>query len=258
MKLTAIILARNESQHIQACLESVRWADEMVVFDSGSTDNTIELARAAGAFVISHPFENYSKQRNAALAAVDADWVLFVDADERVTPALAEEIRHELKNPVALGYRISRHNYIFGKLTLHTGWYPDYQTRLLKRNAARYDPAREVHELVILDGNAEPETLHHPLIHYNYRDLRHFLKKQRAYAQFDAKIWFGQGIKPKPRNYILQPLRQFKWRFLTLQGYKDGWHGLRLSLLMAWNEFDKYWQLGKLWRQVANKSPDSM
>lgn len=247
VKLAGIILARNESEHIEACIESLRWTDQVLVFESGnSTDNTVELAQKAGATVIQHPFEDFAKQRNVALNAVNADWVLFVDADERVPEELTAEIRDVLKNPQNLGYWIPRHNYIFGKLTRHTGWYPDYQMRLLKRDSAHYDPERRVHELVILADDGQAGTLENPLIHYNYRDLKHFITTQRMYARLDAQIMYDDGIRPKFRNFILQPLRQFKWRFFTLKGYRDGWHGFRLSLLMAWNEFDKYWQLRKL------------
>lgn len=254
MKLTAIVLARNEAAHIQACIESLRWADEVVVFESGnSTDTTIELARAAGATVIVHPFHNFPTQRNAALDAVDADWVLFVDADERTTPELAEEIRRVLEAPQHAGYWIPRHNYIFGKLTRHTGWYPDYQMRLLKRNVARYDLERQVHELVVLADGATAGYLETPLVHYNYRDLQHFIGKQRYYARLDAQMMFDEGQRPKFRNFILQPLRQFKWRLVALKGYRDGWHGLRLSILMAWNEFDKYWQLRRLVRGSSRR-----
>ncbi len=249
MRLVAIILAHNEAEHIQDCIASLLWTDEVVVFESGSTDDTVALAKAAGATVITHPFEHFAAQRNAALQAVDADWVLFVDADERVTPELAKEIQSTLQNPSYMGYNIPRHNYIFGKLTRHTGWYPDYQLRLLKRDSAHYDPNIRVHEVVILADNASAGYLQNPLIHYNYRDLAQFIRKQRYYAKLDAEIWYHQGIRPKPRNFILQPLRAFKRRFITWQGYKDGWHGFRLSVLMAWNEWDKYWQLWKLTRQ---------
>ncbi len=250
VELAAVILAKNEATHIQECIASVQWADEVVVVESGnSTDDTIELAQQAGARVVVNPFENYPQQRNAALEAVDAEWVLFVDADERVPAALATEIREVLKAPAHPGYWIPRHNYIFGRLTRHTGWYPDYQMRLLKRADVHYDPDRHVHELVILPDDTEAGYLENPLVHYNYRDFRHFISKQRYYARFDAQIMYNDGIRPKFRNFILQPLRQFKWRFFTLKGYKDRWHGFRLSVLMAWNEFDKYWQLRRLWRQ---------
>jgi (heptosyl)LPS beta-1,4-glucosyltransferase len=247
-KLTAIVLTYNEAVHIEDCLKSLSFADERIVFDSISTDKTVELARGAGARVIQHKFENYAAQRNAALAAAsNTDWVLFVDADERVSPELAEEIRRVLLSRSAVAYRIPRHNYIFGKLTRGAGWYPDYQSRLLKVGKAHYE--NPVHEVLALDG--ELGSLENPIIHHNYKDLAHFLSKQRKYVGYDAQTMFDEGIKPKPQNYILQPLRHFRWRFFELKGYSDGWHGFVLSALMAWYEFRKYLLLGDLWKQKS-------
>lgn len=249
MRLAAIVLTYNEAQHIVACIDSLRFADTIIVFDSFSTDDTVQLAQNAGAQVIQHAFANYASQREAALEAVRgaADWVLFVDADERVTDALAAEVRASIERPGVAGYRIPRDNYIFGRLTRGAGWYPDYQTRLLRVGAVHYDLTRQVHEVVVLDG-AEG-TLQHPFIHYNYRDLPQFLEKQRRYTAYDARILYEQGVRPKPQNFVLQPLRQFWWRFVTLKGYGDGLHGLRLSLLMAWYELKKYVILRGLWNQ---------
>jgi (heptosyl)LPS beta-1,4-glucosyltransferase len=248
MTLTAIILTKNEAAHIAACIESVGFADHILVFDSFSDDATVTIAKSHGAEVIQRVFDNYTNQRNAALDAVrgKADWVLFVDADERVTPALAREIIEVVKVTNYAGYRIPRHNYIFGKLTRGAGWYPDYQTRLLRVDAARYDPSRQVHETVLLNG--EIGTLAQPLLHHNYRDLAQFLEKQGRYTAFEAQAMRDAGIHPKPQNYLLQPLRHFKWRFFELKGYTDGLHGLLLSLLMAWYEFRKYLILQRLWR----------
>jgi glycosyltransferase involved in cell wall biosynthesis len=247
MRLLAIILTFNESANIEACIASLAVADQILVFDSFSEDDTVALAHKAGAEVIQRAFDHYAGQRNAALlaAAGKADWVLFVDADERVTPELAAEIRAALDKPDIAGWRIPRHNFIFGRLTCGAGWYPDYQTRLLRLGAAHYDPARQVHELVVLDGPAG--TLEHALVHQNYQDLAQFHRKQQRYSAYDARILYEQGIHPRPHNYLLQPLRQFWWRFVTLKGYVDGWHGLRLSLLMAWYELRKYWLLRQLW-----------
>src|SRR5215213_4298997 len=132
--LTAVVLTRNEERHLPACLASLAWAPAVVVFDSYSTDGTVAVAQAAGARVVQRVFDNYAGQRQAALAAVESEWVLFVDADERVPPALAAEIQSVLAptgTPVAPtpAWWIPRHNYIFGTLTLHAGWYPDYQLR---------------------------------------------------------------------------------------------------------------------------------
>lgn len=252
MKLTAIILTYNEAAHIRECIASLQFADQILVFDSFSTDDTVKLAEAAGAHVRQRKFIDYASQRNAALeAAAEADWVLFVDADERITPELAAEIQNAITQPDDYaGWQIPRHNYIFGKLTLGAGWYPDYQTRLLRVGRAHYDPERTVHEVVLLDGALG--TLKHPLVHHNYRDGQHFAQKQRKYTAYDAGILYGQGIRPKPQNYILQPLRHFWWRFVTLRGYRDGLHGLRLSLLMSWYEFRKYWLLRGLWRKQTD------
>lgn len=247
-KLTAIVLTYNEAEHILDCLESLAFTDECLVFDSYSTDATVNLAQSVAVRVIQHQFESFSAQRNAALDAVSnsSDWVLFVDADERVSLELAEEIANLIVQNQYAGYQIPRHNYIFGKLTKGAGWYPDYQTRLLKVGKARYK--NPVHEVVELDG--ERGTLKQHFIHYNYKDLEHFLQTQRKYVQFDAKIMFDEGTKPKPQNYILQPLRHFNWRFLELSGYKEGWHGLKLSALMAWYELQKYLILRRLWRDT--------
>jgi len=247
--LTAVVITYNEAENIQACIETLRFADAILVFDSFSTDDTVSIAEAAGAQIIQRTFDHYAGQRNAALDALkdQTEWVLFVDADERVSPELAQEVRSVLSQPEYAGWRIPRHNYLFGKLTKGAGWYPDYQTRLLKVGKSRYDPERQVHEVVLLDG--EEGTLQQPFIHYNYRDVQQFHQKQQKYVAYDARILFEQGVRPKPHNFILQPLRHFRWRFITLKGYQDGLHGLHLSLLMAWYEWRKYAILSTLWRK---------
>ncbi len=247
MKLVAIIMAYNEEHNIADCINSLQWADHCVVIvDPRNSDRTAELAEAAGAEIIYNTFQNYAQQRNDALDHVQADWVFFVDADERATPALADEIRTLIAQTELNGYWVPRNNYIFGKLTRHTGWYPDYQLRLLRHGKAYYDPARQVHELAIVEG--ETGHLTEALTHYNYTSYAQFVAKQRSYVQYDAQILKEQGIQPKPHKFVTQPMRQFIWRFITLQGYRDGRHGLRLSLLMAWNEFQKYMHLRKLYQ----------
>ena len=261
--LSAIILTLDEERHLPDCLASLTWADEIVVFDSFSADRTCELARNFGARVVQHRFENYARQRNAALEAVEADWVFFLDADERATPAVGAEIlqvaRHDAIGPRRsaaerhlraasstanrAGGWIPRHNYIFGRLTLHAGWYPDYQMRLLRRGRARYVPERPVHELVELDG-AE-WYLHNPLVHLNYDTVAEFIAKQHEYAAYDASVLHRRGWRPRPHHFLSAPVRQFYWRFFTLHGYRAGWHGLKLSGLMAYFEWVKFRQLSR-------------
>ena len=248
-KLTAIVLTYNEADHIQACLETLTFADKCVVYDSFSTDETVQIARDAGAEVIRHEFENYASKRNAALEYIkgETDWVLFVDADERVEPDLAEEIRTAIASTQYVAFRIPRYNYLFGKLTTGAGWYPDYQTRLLKVGKVHYDPQRTVHEVAVIDGVEGTLTQH--FTHYNYENFDQFIAKQQRYVHLDARMMYDDGIKPKVQNYILQPLRHFRWRFFELKGYSDGWHGFRLSATMAWYELRKYLLLRGLWKQ---------
>ena len=244
-ELTAVILTFNEASHITACIESLSWADRVLVFDSYSQDDTAVLAQAAGAEVQQSKFENYAQQRNAALDSLQTDWVFFVDADERGTPELGAEIRQVMADRPERGWYVPRHNYIFGQLTRGAGWFPDHQLRLFKHGCVRYE--RPVHEIAVVDG--EIGYLQQVLIHYNYQDVDHFRAKQRSYTSYDARILYDEGVKPKPRNFVLQPLRHFYWRFVTLEGYKDGLHGLRLSLYMAYYEWVKYRKLAWFWRK---------
>ncbi len=240
-RLTAAILTLNEARHITACIESLRWADRVVVFDSYSQDDTIALAREAGADILQNRFENYAQQRNAALERLGDEWVFFVDADERATPALSTEIRAVIGQPDHDGWWIPRHNYIFGHRMRGAGWWPDFQLRLLRRARVHYDPTRAVHETVILERPAG--FLQNPLIHYNYETLAQFRAKQHRYNDYDVTILREQGIKPHLYTPYTQALRHFGWRFITLHGWRDGAYGLLLSTLMAYYEFLKYRKL---------------
>lgn len=242
-KLVAVILTRNEAKHIEACVVSLRsWCPSVVVWDSMSTDATCDLARQAGALVVQRPFDDYARQRQAALNAIDSEWILFVDADERATPGLAEEVRRVIDGPEQTGFWIPRRNFIVGHEMRGGGFTPDYQLRLLRRRAARYDLSRQVHEIVQLDGEAGYLT--QPLLHYNYESWGQFHRKQTTYSRYEADILLQRGIAPRPHNFILQPLREFRRRFFTLGGWRDGLHGLRLALLLAWYYgFMPYWYL---------------
>ncbi|MCB0060908.1 MAG: glycosyltransferase family 2 protein [Caldilineaceae bacterium] len=241
--LAAIILTNDEVTHIADCIASVQpWVDSIVVFDSYRNDEVCALAEAAGATVYRRVFDNFAAQRQAALEWVAADWVLFVDADERVTPALGAEVRQAITTESVNGYWLPRRNLIVGHEMRHGGYFPDYQLRLLRRSAAHYDANREVHEVVDV-GGAEG-WLHEPLIHYNYASWSQFHRKQWVYAAYEARILAARGIRPRPHNFILQPLREFRRRYVTLHGWKDGLPGLRLALLLAWYYgFIPYWIL---------------
>jgi hypothetical protein len=264
--LAAIVLTKNEERHIGDCLDSLAWADRRVVYDSFSTDRTCELARAHGAEVLAHPFSHYAAQRNAALQAVEADWIFFVDADERATPELADEIKAiteaaalagktagqpaqasalEARSEEIVGWYVPRHNYLFGKLTRGAGYWPDYQMRLLKRGSARYDrPASEVAEL---EGRAG--YLQNALLHYNYETVAQFRQKQTFRIDFEAANLYRRGEKYRFYSPYYMTVRHFWWRYVTLKGYRDGLHGLRLCLLLAYFFGYRYYRrLGQLYR----------
>ncbi|MEM8862265.1 MAG: glycosyltransferase family 2 protein [Chloroflexota bacterium] len=245
MKLIAVILTLNEEEHIGDCIQSLSWADGVLVFDSYSQDGTLDIAHKLKAETAQNKFENYAQQRNAALTYVEKagfDWIFFVDADERSTPELEQEIRNKINSWPEMGWYVPRHNYIFGNLTLGAGWYPDYQARLFKIGKVRYE--RPVHEVALVNG--DEGHLQNPLIHYNYKDIEQFHRVQEKYTHYEATIMQKEGIRPKFYTPFTQPVRQFWWRYKTLSGYKDGWHGLRMSTLMMYYEWKKYQFLKEL------------
>jgi (heptosyl)LPS beta-1,4-glucosyltransferase len=240
--LAAVVLTKNAAGHISDCIATLSFADMVVVSDSYSDDGTAELARKGGARVLQRPFDNFAGQRNAAMHAVEAEWIFFVDADERIPPELATEVRQVILKQPEVGWWVPRHNYIAGRLVRHGGFYPDYQLRLLRRDRARYDPGRPVHEVVLLDGPAG--HLRHELVHYNYDDWGQFHAKQRRYAAIEGQILLGRGVKPWPHKFVRFPLREFWRRYVTLQGYKDGWVGLKLAVLLGfYYGFMPHWRL---------------
>ena len=218
-RLVAVILTHNEAQHIAACVTALHgWVDAVVVWDSGSQDETCRLAQSAGALVVQRRFDNFAAQRQAALDTIASEWIFFVDADERVTPALAAEIGALVQGKEAAscaGYTVARRNFIAGQETHAGGFFPDYQLRLLRHDAARYVPEREVHEIVRLSG---PQgVLQNPLLHYNYKNWRQFHHKQRYYARYEARILAARGVGAAPQfratalARILAPFCRSTW-----------------------------------------------
>lgn len=246
--VSAAVLARDEERFLDDCLASLGWADELlVVVDSASRDGTLEIARRHTPHVHLRPFVSFPEQRNAALELARSQWVLFVDADERVSPELAAEVRQVLAAaPTVDGFWIPRRNFICGREVRHAGWWPDEQLRLLRRSRARFDPAQVVHEVAILASGAG--RLRHPLVHLNYDSLAEFRAKQERYSRLEAERLFLQGVRPRLRSYLGQPAREFWRRYVSLQGYREGWLGLALSALLAYATLRTELRLARLWR----------
>jgi (heptosyl)LPS beta-1,4-glucosyltransferase len=232
--ITAAVIARDEEAMIGDCLSSLTWADDLLVLvDAATCDRTREIARSHGARVEEQVFWNFAAQRDRALGLAGGEWVLFVDADERVPPPLRDEVLATVASAgVRVGFWIPRDNYLCGRLVRGAGWSPDYQLRLLKRGTARFDPKRVVHEQALLDGPAG--HLRHAFIHLNYRTLGEFVRKQERYASLEAHSWLATYGRPRRRALLGQPAREFFRRYVQLQGYREGILGLVLSVLLAW------------------------
>ena len=249
--ITAVVLTRNVAAEIEACLTALAWADSIVVVDDFSNDNTRAICERSGARVYERRLESFAAQRNFALTHVQTPWVLFIDSDERVSPALAAEIRAAVGDEAVAGCWIPRKNLFSGRWVQHAGWSPDYQLRLFRVAKGRYDSSRFAHETVLLDG--PDKHLTELLIHYNYASVRQFLAKQRRYAQLEARRLWLAGQRVRWRNYILQPLRAFHRRYFTWRGYAEGWLGLALSAAMAYYEWRAYRHLAALERDPTTR-----
>jgi hypothetical protein len=252
--LSVIALARSEARHLPECFASLRpllsavTSETLIVLDSRTDAETKRVAAEISGRTIVSEFTSFPSQRNIALESACGDWVFFMDPDERCTPELAIEIAEVLRGPTHTSFRVPRRNFFFGREVRHTGWWPDYQVRLLKRENCRYDEEREVHELPVCAGTIG--TLTSPLIHYNYETWGQFIGKQRAYARLEARSLYQKGKRARPRSFIGQPVRELKRRLIDYKGYRDGPLGLALSFAMALYALETQRQLWLLVRHT--------
>jgi glycosyltransferase involved in cell wall biosynthesis len=248
--LTVTVITRNEARNIAAALESVSWADEIVVVDSHSTDDTVAIARRYATRVEACDWPGYGAQKNRAAELASHDWVLSLDADERVTPELAAEIRHLMQNgPAARGYRIPRVTNYLGRWIRTTDWYPDYQLRLYDRRAGRWND-RRVHESVTLEG--DPGTLRHELQHYAYRSISHHLHTIDRYTTLAAEQWLAEGRRTTAFGALVHARLAFARNLLLRRGFADGAVGLLVSGLNSYYVFLKF---AKLWELQQSREP---
>lgn len=243
MRLSAAIIARDEERHIAACLESMAGlVDEvLILLDDRSRDATAAIGTAHGTRVCREPWRGFPAQRNRALALCSGDWVLFIDADERVEPELRAELHalmHADPTPGVAGYWIPRHNVFFGQTLRGGGWYPDHQLRLLRRSAAHFDEGLLVHEVARLDGSEA--WLQGHFLHLNIEHLAEFWQKQTGYALAEARILAAQGRRARWRNFLGAPARELWRRYVQLDGWRDGPLGLFLCASLAWFELVKF------------------
>ena len=243
MKLTVTVITRNEAANIEGALESVKWADEIVVVDSHSADKTVEIARRHASRIEVHDWKGYSAQRNYAAAIASHDWILALDADERVPPELAQEIQAIMRGgPAPGGYRMPRISFYLGRWIRGTDWYPDYQLRLYNRRAGQFNGKR-VHESVEL-SQGKAGTLRHNLQHYPYRDISDHVISIDHYTTLAAEEWFANGRRTNALDVMLHPPAAFLRNYVLRGGFRDGIPGFLVSVL---NSYYVFLKILKLW-----------
>ncbi|PKL52486.1 MAG: glycosyltransferase family 2 protein [Nitrospira bacterium HGW-Nitrospira-1] len=267
--LSVAIITKNEEERLPDCLKSVSFADDIVVVDSGSADRTLEIAKGFGCRVFMEEWKGYAKQKQTAVDYAEKNWVLILDADERVTLELKKEIIEKIalnselqaqnfQNPPspsfvkggrggAAGFYVPRKNFFLGRWIKHGGWWPDYTVRLFRKDAS-YVEEREVHEKVIVKGPVG--CLKNPLEHYTYRTISDFIKKMENYSTLSAKEILSKNPQPSSVSLVFKmlvsPVFTFLKMLLIKQGFRDGIRGFMLAILYSFYTFLKY---AKAWEK---------
>jgi (heptosyl)LPS beta-1,4-glucosyltransferase len=245
-QLSVTVIALDQEANIGECLASVSFADEIVVVDTGSTDRTVEVARNHTDRVFTASWQGFGRTKNYALDQTRGDWVFSLDTDERVPPALKDEILAVVKadGPFS-GYRVSRKNYFCGRWIRHLGWFPDYTLRLFRREQGRFGD-REVHEEVMVTGPVG--TLTTPLEHYSYNSVSEYVSRMDRYARLAAVELAKRGQRPHPGELVYRPFFAFLHLYFLRRGFLEGTTGYTLAVLMSLYKFLKYYYLRELVR----------
>ena len=249
MGLSVAIVAFNEEANLGRTLASVRWAEEVVVVDSGSTDRTRDIAREFGAKVVHESWRGYVAQKNFALEFCTQDWILALDADEEVSPGLADEVRGVVSAPGKIeGYSIPRQNLFLGRWMRHGGFYPDPKLRLFRRGAG-YSTGFDPHDRYELKSQGPVKRLRHPMVHYTYPTLTLYLEHMNRYSSLGAKMAVGKGYRRfNLLNIVLRPLATFIYNYFCRLGFLDGREGLLLhmyhAVYVSW-KYAKAWELAR-------------
>ena len=252
-KISAVVSAYNEEKNIKDCIESVKdLSDDVIVVDNSSGDKTSEIARKLNAkiFTQENDPQKIDLQKNFGFSKATSDWILSLDADERVTPELAKEIKGKIRNwkleignsPSLVGYWIPRKNIIFGKWIQSDMWWPDYQLKLFKKGKGKFDKS-SVHRALVLEGASEKLT--NPLTHYNYTSIHQYLEKLNNYTDIEAEHLSKEGYEFNWLDAIRFPVNDFAKTFFLQKGFRDGIHGLVLSIFQAFYMgivFAKLWE----------------
>ncbi len=244
--LSVTIVTLNEEKNIRDCLESIKWADEIIVVDSGSTDRTLEICREFTDMLYINPWPGMNEQKRLAAEKATNQWILNIDADERITDELKKEICDILKNPAFDGYRFSRKNYFLGRWMKHGGWHPDYVLRLFRKDAACYKGIDPHDKVIIKNGRAG--TIKAPLLHYTYTSLSQYFARQNSYLTEAAIERFKNNKTVSPFSIPFRMIWKFIETYILKRGFMDGFHGLIAAMGAAFSTYQKYakiWELSK-------------
>jgi len=240
--VSAIVITRNEEAVIRRCLESLAWAREIIVVDSGSTDRTVEICRELGATVhTTEDWPGFGPQKNRALDRASGEWIISLDADEWVTPALRAEIERAIAVPDARpGYAIPRRSSFCGRFMKHSGWWPDYVVRLFRRDAGRFSDDR-THERVMVQGKLG--RLREPILHEAIRNIEQMLAKMDGYSSASAHSRFQQGRRASLATAVLHGFWAFFRTYVLRLGFLDGREGFILAVANAEGSYYRYVKL---------------
>ncbi len=248
--ISVVIITLNEEQNIRRCLESIRWADEIIVVDSGSTDKTLDICKEYDCQVVNHEWEGYSRQKNFAVGLAKCDWELSLDADEEITPELADEMRRTINVADALqAYDMPRSNLFLGKWMRHGGWYPDRQIRLFKRGTGKFKDVPLHEHIVLNDPSARIGSLMNPMMHYTYPSVSDFIHRADSYTNIEVDAMLASGRVPKRLGWKLAtafPLKMLE-TYIYKSGWRDGIPGLIAATLVSGRVFTRY---AKLWHRT--------
>lgn len=247
-RISAVVITYNERENIRACLESLKWVDEIIVVDSFSTDNTIQIANLYTDKVFQREWQGYSKQKNFGLSKTNIEWILFLDADERISGTLAYEIKEVIKNNYSIysGYYMPRQCFYLGRWIKYGEWSPDFKLRLVKKEKGIWSGS-SVHEKLILDGKAG--YLRSPMYHYSYCNINHHLEKFNLYSSLFAKEAYKRGEKFRFYKLLWAPFIRFIKGYFLKQGFRDGFAGLVIAFMQSFEVFLRY---AKLWELEKN------
>jgi len=250
--VSVVIVTKDEERNIKDALESVREFEDVVVLDAFSTDGTVEICRRYTPRVFQQEWTGYARQKQAAVDLAEKEWVLILDADERVTPELRRELIGKIGEGARDGFYLPRKNFFLGKWIRHSGWWPDYTLRLFRKQVSHVE-YREVHEKVVVKGSVG--YLKEPVEHYTYRTIADYLRKMEHYSTLSANELFQRKSAPPLLSMMANPVYVFIKMFFLRQGFRDGMYGFILAGLYGYYTFLKY---AKLWEKRRGDKRDGV